>query len=53
MLSALITGLDGRSNFERNGDASTPLFHSPLAHFYDIYAATNSYQTNIGVIAQR
>ena len=36
MLSTLITGLDGRSNFERNGGALAPLLHLPLAHFlYD------------------
>ena len=51
-LRGCFTGLDGHSNFERNGGASSPLFHSPLAHFYDICAATNSYQTNIGVIAE-
>jgi hypothetical protein len=33
MLSTLITGLDGSSNFERNGGASAPLLHLPLAHF--------------------
>ena len=32
ILSTLITGLDGRSNFERNGGASAPLL--PLAHCY-------------------
>ena len=33
ILSTLITGLDGRSNFERNGGALAPLLHPPLAHF--------------------
>jgi hypothetical protein len=33
MLSTLITGLDGRSNFERNGGALAPFLHPPLAHF--------------------
>jgi hypothetical protein len=33
MLSTLITRLDGRSNFERNGGALAPLLHPPLAHF--------------------
>jgi hypothetical protein len=33
MLSTLITGLDGRSNFERNGGALAPLLHPSLAHF--------------------
>src|ERR1700675_4480506 len=34
ILSTLITGLDGRSNFERNGGALAPLLHLPLAHCY-------------------
>jgi hypothetical protein len=36
ILSTLITGLDGRSNFERNGAALAPSSTLPLAHFlYD------------------
>ena len=34
ILSTLITGLDGRSNFERNGGALAPLLHLPLARCY-------------------
>jgi len=36
MLSTLIAGLDGRSNFERNGGALAPSSTLPVAHFlYD------------------
>ena len=34
ILSRLITGLDGGSNFKRNGGALAPLLHLPLAHCY-------------------
>ena len=34
ILSTLITGQDGRSNFERNGGVLTPVLHLPLAHCY-------------------
>jgi hypothetical protein len=34
ILSTLITGLDGRSNFEQNGGALAPLLHLPLARFF-------------------
>jgi hypothetical protein len=50
-ISTLITGLDGRSNFERNGGASAPLLQSPLAHFYDICAGTQSSQASSGYAA--
>jgi hypothetical protein len=40
ILSTLITGLDGRSNFERNGGALAPLLHLPLA-ILTVFAPSN------------
>src|SRR5271166_1604104 len=34
-LSTLITQQDRRPGFERNGSATVPRLHPPLAHFYD------------------
>ena len=46
-LPTLITRQDRRPGFERNGNATVPLLHPPLAHFYDEHPSSQGLRATI------
>src|ERR1700730_1009851 len=46
-LPTLIARQDRRPGFERNGNATVPLLHPPLAHFYDEHQSSHGLRATI------